>query len=138
MSCSASLPCRRARTSRCARLAFLLAALALCTGLAACQRADVPANPEAAAGAAADQRSSDIDRAAARDMQITILMNKRLAADEELSAMKIDVETHDGEVLLRGPAPDPVARERAGELARGIAGVRAVDNRLSVPGGAAR
>lgn len=66
------------------------------------------------------------------DVAITAQISTGLARDPELSALKIDVDTKDGAVILRGPAPTAEARERAATVARGIAGVVSVDNQLVV------
>lgn len=68
------------------------------------------------------------------DASITAAVKASLATDPALSAIAIDVDTQDGIVSLKGPAPDPVARERASVLARAPDGVRGVDNQLRVPG----
>ncbi len=72
------------------------------------------------------------------DASITAAVKTALAADPALSALKIDVDTHDGVVMLSGPAPDERARERAAVLAAAPAGVRTVDNRLVVTTPAAK
>lgn len=69
------------------------------------------------------------------DVAITAQISTGLARDSELSALKIDVDTKDGAVILRGPAPSAAARERAGTVARGITGVTSVDNQLVVKAG---
>ncbi|MCZ2495582.1 BON domain-containing protein [Xylophilus sp. Kf1] len=69
------------------------------------------------------------------DVAITAQISTGLARDPELSALKIDVDTKDGVVILRGPAPTASARERAGMVARGITGVVSVDNQLVVKAG---
>lgn len=70
--------------------------------------------------------------ASVRDLTITAHVNAELALDLALGASPIAVQTEAGRVLLTGVAPDREARERAGRLAAGIAGVTAVDNRLVV------
>jgi hypothetical protein len=72
----------------------------------------------------------------ARDVAITASVNGRLASDERLSALKINVDTADGRVVLRGTAPDEAARAHATELARSVEGVRTVDNELTLQSGA--
>lgn len=67
------------------------------------------------------------------DASITAGVKAALAADPALSALKIDVSTHDGVVSLEGPAPDEKSRERAATLAAAPDGVVRVDNRLLVP-----
>jgi osmotically-inducible protein OsmY len=48
------------------------------------------------------------------------------------SSSKVDVHSQDGEVTLRGRAPDPTARDRAADIARSIPNVRSVDNQLTL------
>ncbi len=66
------------------------------------------------------------------DMAITAKVNAALAADDKLSALKIDVDTEAGRVALNGTAPDADSRERATVLAAAVQGVVAVDNRLVI------
>lgn len=66
------------------------------------------------------------------DAAITASVNAQLARDGELSALKIDVDTSDGRVALRGTAPNRDARDRATRLASGVDGVKSVDNQLIV------
>ncbi len=69
---------------------------------------------------------------AADDATITAAVSAGLAKDPDLSAIKIDVDTQAGKVTLRGPAPNPVAKERAEEIAKNVKGVSSVDNQLEV------
>ncbi len=71
--------------------------------------------------------------ATVQDAAITASVKAALATDPALSALAIEVETHDGVVQLRGPAPDDTARDRAGMLAAAPAGVRSVNNELKLP-----
>lgn len=66
------------------------------------------------------------------DAGITASVKTALAADPALSALQINVDTHDGVVTLSGPAPDEKARDRAAVLAAAPDGVHQVDNRLVV------
>ena len=68
----------------------------------------------------------------ASDATITSSVNVALAKDASLSALKIDVDTHDGRVALSGTAPDAAAKARATTLAEAVSGVTSVDNRLTV------
>lgn len=70
----------------------------------------------------------------AQDAGITTLVNAELARDPELSALKIDVDTHAGKVVLKGTAPSDAARDRAVTLAKAVSGVVGVDNQLRVGG----
>lgn len=67
-----------------------------------------------------------------RDLGITAEMKSRLAKDRQLSALRIEVDTREGRVVLRGAAPTLAVRERATELARGIDGVMGVENELQI------
>ena len=70
--------------------------------------------------------------AAARDATITAKINAALVADDQLKALKIDVDTKDGKVALTGAAPDADSRDRATTMAKAVDGVVEVDNRLTV------
>ena len=66
------------------------------------------------------------------DAAITAKVNAGLAADKDLSAIRIDVDTRDGVVTLTGPAPTAKAKARATEVAMHVKGVSSVNNRLTV------
>ena len=90
--------------------------------------AQVAANDMQAAGA----KAADSAAQSATDMAITTKVNAALAADDQLSALKIDVDTEAGNVALTGTAPDEASRERATTLAAAVDGVVTVENRLTV------
>ncbi|MBK1714185.1 BON domain-containing protein [Rubrivivax gelatinosus] len=81
----------------------------------------------AAIGNAADKAGAHID-----DATITASVNAELAKDPSLSALRIDVDTAAGRVVLKGSAPDAEARERATRIASKVDGVKDVENRLEV------
>ncbi|WP_428424766.1 BON domain-containing protein [Methylibium sp.] len=66
------------------------------------------------------------------DAMITTTVNAELAKDPKLSALKINVDTADGKVALRGTAPDAASRDRATQLALAVKGVVSVDNQLRI------
>lgn len=68
----------------------------------------------------------------ATDMAITTKVKAALAADDQLSALKIEVDTVGGVVSLTGPAPSAEAAERATTLAKAVEGVTEVQNKLVV------
>jgi osmotically-inducible protein OsmY len=68
----------------------------------------------------------------AEDAAITAAINAELAKDANLSALRINVDTVDGRVALRGTAPDAAARDRATTLAKAVSGVKSVDNLLEI------
>ncbi len=96
--------------------------------------AKVEQKSEAAADAArqAAEQAGEKVAAVARDAAITAEINAALARDPGLSALKVDVDTAGGRVVLRGSAPDAAARERATRLAADVKGVVAVENLMSV------
>lgn len=95
----------------------------------------------ASAGAAMDRAARDtraMGAAAADkvdDAGITAKVNAALAADKELSALRVDVDTRDGVVTLSGPAPTASAKERAAEVALKVQGVQSVNNQLTIRAG---
>lgn len=64
------------------------------------------------------------------DAQIVTKVKTALAADSDLSALKIDVDSKNGVVTLSGSAPDASAKERATEIAKNVKDVKSVDNQL--------
>lgn len=140
------------------RFPLLSAAVVLATslGLTACNREEEKrtvsqkvdstiAKVEQQAGQAATEVKKGVDAARAttgetidavgnkvKDAAITTAVNAELARDRSLSALKIDVDTSNGRVFLRGSAPDEQARERATQLALRVDGVVSVVNELQV------
>lgn len=96
--------------------------------------AKVEQKSEAAADSArqAAEKAGDKVATVARDATITAEINAALARDPSVSALKVDVDTSDGRVVLRGSAPDAAARERATRLAADVKGVTAVENLMTV------
>jgi osmotically-inducible protein OsmY len=70
-----------------------------------------------------------------KDAAITSAVNAKLAQDKSLSVLRIDVDTVNGRVVLKGNAPDTAARDRAQALAAAVEGVVSVDNQLVVSKG---
>jgi len=69
---------------------------------------------------------------AGRDAAVTAEIKGKLAADPVLSALAIDVDTHEGRVTLSGTAPSHEAIGRATLLALETGGVREVVSTLQV------
>lgn len=128
------------------RLGAIAGAAAAALSLAACNKPGEPTAGQRVDSAVADARqatqdaqqagaqAADTVKAGAMDAAITTKINAALAADDKLSALKIDVDTSDGRVTLNGTAPDAASRERATTLAAGVQGVASVNNRLAVKG----
>ncbi len=68
------------------------------------------------------------------DVTIGTRLKAALAADPDLSALKINVDTTKGAVRLRGEVKSMLLRRKAEDLARRIEGVRSVDNQLIITG----
>ena len=67
------------------------------------------------------------------DALITTKVKASLAADPQVSALAISVETNDGVVQLSGVVENEAERQRAIQLAQGMEGVKRVDaNKLLV------
>lgn len=81
-------------------------------------------------GSGAPQRAA----APVDDAAIGNKMKAALAADPELSALKITVDSTQGAVRLRGEIKSMVLRRKVEDLARKIEGVRSVDNQLIITG----
>ena len=118
---------------------------AIATTEAATDKAAAEIKKEGAEAKAAIERSADkaeaaVDKSAAKvaestdDARITASVNAELVKDPSLSALKIDVDTNNGKVMLQGKAPNQAARDRATTLASNVKGVTSVENRLSIGG----
>lgn len=93
------------------------------------QISEATSDAKQAVGQAADKVAEKLDDAA-----ITASVNAELAKDPQLSALRINVDTVNGAVSLRGSAPNADARSRATTLASAVRGVTRVDNQLEVRG----
>ncbi len=100
---------RQFRTS----LGVLAVMLALGFGLAACSTTVQP--------------GEQIDDAA-----ITASVKTKLAADPDVAAINIDVDTNEGVVTLSGRVESQFQKDEAGRIARATDGVRSVINNLTV------
>jgi hyperosmotically inducible periplasmic protein len=101
----------------------LIIAAATALSLAGCAgMPGAPGGPTRTAGQAVD------------DATIGTKMKAALAADPELSALKINVDTTQGNVRLKGEVKTIALRRKAEEMARKIQGVKSVDNQLIVTG----
>ncbi len=92
--------------------------------------AEVKQGMEAAKAGAAE--AAGTVKAETQDVTITTKVTAELARDPELSALKIDVDTHAGAVVLKGTAPNEAAKDRAVTLARAVSGVVSVESQLRV------
>ena len=66
------------------------------------------------------------------DSIITTKVKALLAEDDFLKSFQISVETYKGTVQLSGFVDSQKAVDKAGEIARGVKGVKSVKNNLTV------
>jgi osmotically-inducible protein OsmY len=66
------------------------------------------------------------------DSVITTKVKSLLAEDDFLKSFEISVETYKGTVQLSGFVDSQKAVDKAGEIARGVKGVKSVKNNLNV------
>jgi hyperosmotically inducible protein len=65
------------------------------------------------------------------DAGITAKVKTALAAEKDVSATRINVDTVQGTVTLSGRVSNPSEAERAIEVARNVEGVKAVESKLT-------
>jgi osmotically-inducible protein OsmY len=66
------------------------------------------------------------------DAMLTTRIKARMTADGRISPSRIDVDTLNGAVTLRGEAPTQEEKDAAEEVARKVEGVRSVSNQVIV------
>ena len=94
-----------------------------------------PAADTTAAAPAAG--STDADRSTGQtvdDATVTAKVKAALLAESGVDGTKINVDTFNGRVTLKGEVPSKTMIDRAVQVARGIEGVKDIDNRLSAAG----
>jgi len=69
---------------------------------------------------------------ALNDAEITAKIKTAIFAEPGLKSLQISVDTIGGVVTLSGSVDSPASSDRAKALAAAVAGVKEVDNRLSV------
>jgi hyperosmotically inducible periplasmic protein len=68
------------------------------------------------------------------DVGIGTQIKAGLAGDPDLSAFKINVDSTQGNVRLKGEVKSMALRRKAEDLARKVNGVKSVDNQLVITG----
>ena len=87
---------------------------------------------------AMDKAASATERGMAKageamgDAAITGKVKTALIADPDVKALRIDVDTKDNVVTLNGTADTQANADKAVTIAKGIDGVKSVDNRLTI------
>lgn len=91
--------------------------------------------PPATTTAPAPAPGADVDRSAGQtvdDAGITAKVKAALLAESNVDGTKINVDTFNGRVTLKGEVPNQGQIDRAMQVTKGIEGVKEVDNRLTV------
>jgi hyperosmotically inducible periplasmic protein len=105
---------------------FLLAVMTSIAVLAGC------------AGMTSSGGSADAQKAAAApvmdDTAVTTDVKAALAADPELKDQKINVQTEQGAVQLKGEIKSIVLRRKVETVVKAVKGVKSVDNQLVITG----
>lgn len=68
------------------------------------------------------------------DATITSKVKTALLADPDISGLKINVDTAGGIVKLKGEVKSMALRKKAESIAKGVDGVKKVDNQLVITG----
>jgi len=89
-----------------------------------------PSSPAATSEASTTALGEKID-----DTQIVARLKTEFAADKDISAMAIDVDSKDGVVTLSGTVPNSDAKVRADQMAKALKDVKQVNNQLEVKAG---
>ena len=111
--------------------ASLAAAIAAAVTLGACSPADRQ-EAKTEGREAASQASTAMDDAA-----ITTKVKAALLADDQVKGTQINVDTTGGTVRLTGTVDSQAQVSRAMEIAKGVSGVRTVNNNLAASASAA-
>ena len=69
------------------------------------------------------------------DTQIVAQLKTEFAADKDISAMAVDIDSKDGIVTLSGTVPNSDAKVRADQMAKAMKDVKQVNNKLEVKAG---
>ena len=112
----------------------LLGAMLVTAALAACERSDRDVKVDLKVDKLPAQAERQVERAAAvlDDAAVTAKVKTALIAEPRLKGLSIDVDTSANVVTLSGTIASDELRRQAGQLARGVNGVKDVKNNLTV------
>lgn len=99
---------------------------------------EAPVSPPAGITATTPPAGDTMDRTAGQtvdDAGVTAKVKAALMSESGVDGLKINVDTFNGRVTLKGDVPNQGQVDKAGQIARGVEGVKDVDNRLSVSPG---
>jgi len=107
-----------------ARLALATTAIAGALALAGCDR------PASGSGAAPETAGNALD-----DTLITTKVKTALVTDHDANGADTSVQTRKGQVILSGFVDNQAQKDRQAEVAKQVAGVQSVDNKLMIKTG---
>lgn len=99
---------------------------------------EAPVAPPGGTSSTAPSAGETTDRTAGQtvdDAGITAKVKAALMSESGVDGLKINVDTFNGRVTLKGEVPNQGQVDKAGQVARGVEGVKDVDNRLTVAAG---
>jgi len=114
-----------------ARAGAACAVLASVLGLAGCDQPGERAS-SSGAGSAAQSGAGASPTQSVNDTAITAAVKAGLLTEPSLKVLQISVDTDKGVVRLSGTVDTALSVQKAAQVAGGVKGVKAVDNRLVV------
>ena len=111
------------------KLPFSIACVCLATFLAS--GCTATKNTGIAVGAGTKEAAQQVGDKAT-DSSITAAVKMKLADDPNVSGMKIDVDTTDGNVTLSEMVKDQAETDKAVQIAKSVDGVKSVESKLVV------
>ena len=114
------------------KLLVVAITLASALSLAACGKSEEKARPPGEAPQAGAPEAKTTVGTTIDDSAITTKVKSALLADAEVKGLDIKVETNKGEVQLSGFVDTQAQIDRAVSVAKGVEGVKNVDNKMSL------
>ena len=114
------------------KLLVVAITLASALSLAACGKSEEKARAPGEAPKAGSPEAKTTVGTTIDDSAITTKVKSALLADAEVKALDIKVETNKGEVQLSGFVDTQAQIDRAVSVAKGVEGVKNVDNKMSL------
>ncbi|MBI5275558.1 MAG: BON domain-containing protein [Burkholderiales bacterium] len=109
-----------------------LSLLGMLLALGGCGERELASAPQGRPDTASMGASGSVSAAQASDAQIVAKLKAEYAADSDISAMVVDIDSKDGMVTLSGMVPNSDARVRADRIARAMKEVKSVNNQIEV------
>ena len=91
-----------------------------------------PATAPTTGVADGDRKDADNDANLVGDAAITGAIKTKMLADSDVGGLKIDIDTTDGVVVLKGNVSSAAEKRKAVQIARGTDGVKSVKDQLKI------